>query len=113
MIMIGDRRTRKKDVVERLFRQQLTEEAMRKMEKKKIKEERRSAQIERSNAQIDRSSSQIDCPVPYGGTWLLASDHSNFHVLTYERHDMGIRDVGAAATEPFFNFALPVQIIRC
>jgi hypothetical protein len=75
MIMIGDRRTRKKDVVERLFRQQLTEEAMKKMEKKKIKEERRSAQIERSSAQIerssaqiDRSSSQIDRPVPYGGT---------------------------------------------
>ncbi|OQE92649.1 hypothetical protein PENNAL_c0007G10740 [Penicillium nalgiovense] len=75
MIMIGDRRTRKKDVVERLFRQQLTEEAMKKMEKKKIKEERRSAQIERSSAQIarssaqiDRSSSPIDRPVPYGGT---------------------------------------------
>ncbi|CAG8899903.1 unnamed protein product [Penicillium egyptiacum] len=68
MIMIGDRRTRKKDVVERLFRQQLTEEAMKKMEKKKIKEERRSAQIERSSAQIDRSSSQIARPVPSGGT---------------------------------------------
>ncbi|KAJ5954902.1 hypothetical protein N7501_009181 [Penicillium viridicatum] len=75
MIMIGDRRTRKKDVVERLFRQQLTEEAMRKMEKKKIKDERRSAQIERSSAQIERSSAQverssaqIDRPVPYGGT---------------------------------------------
>ncbi|KAJ5836768.1 hypothetical protein N7447_002794 [Penicillium robsamsonii] len=75
MIMIGDRRTRKKDVVERLFRQELTEEAMRKMEKKKIKEERRSAQIERSSAQIERSSAQIerssaksDCPMPYSGT---------------------------------------------
>ncbi|EKV12900.1 Integral membrane protein [Penicillium digitatum] len=75
MIMIGDRRTRKKDVVERLFRQQLTEEAMRKMEKKKIKDERRSAQIERSSAQIERSSAQIerssaqhDHTVLYGGT---------------------------------------------
>ncbi|KGO44529.1 Protein of unknown function DUF2985 [Penicillium expansum] len=75
MIMIGDRRTRKKDVVERLFRQQLTEEAMKKMEKKKVKDERRSAQIERSSAQIERSSAQIerssaqiDRPVPYGGT---------------------------------------------
>lgn len=47
MIMIGDRRTRKKDVVERLFRQQLTEEAMKKMEKKKVKEERRSMQVDR------------------------------------------------------------------
>ncbi|CAI7604701.1 unnamed protein product [Penicillium glandicola] len=61
MIMIGDRRTRKKDVVERLFRQQLTQEAMKKMEKKKVKEERRSTQIERSSAQIER-------PVPDGGT---------------------------------------------
>ncbi|KAJ5165303.1 uncharacterized protein N7500_007133 [Penicillium coprophilum] len=75
LIMIGDRRTRKKDVVERLFRQELTEEAMRKMEKKKIKEERRSAQIERSSAQIERPSAQIerpsaqiDRPMPYGGT---------------------------------------------
>jgi hypothetical protein len=47
MIMIGDRRTRKKDVVERLFRQQLTEEAMKKIEKKKVKEERHSMQAER------------------------------------------------------------------
>ncbi|KAJ5716395.1 hypothetical protein N7493_008306 [Penicillium malachiteum] len=47
LIMIGDRMTRKKDIVERLFRQQLTEEAMRKMEKRKVKEERRSMQAER------------------------------------------------------------------
>ncbi|KAJ5833669.1 hypothetical protein N7474_001980 [Penicillium riverlandense] len=47
LIMLGDRRSRKKDVVERLFRQQLTEEAMKKMEKRKVKEERRSAQLER------------------------------------------------------------------
>ncbi|KAJ5134681.1 Protein of unknown function DUF2985 [Penicillium atrosanguineum] len=47
MIMIGDRRTRKKEVVERLFRQQLTEEAMKKMEKKKVKEERKSMQLDR------------------------------------------------------------------
>ncbi|CAL5871870.1 uncharacterized protein PFLUO_LOCUS6124 [Penicillium psychrofluorescens] len=48
LIMLGDRRSRKKDVVERLFRQQLTEEAMKKMEKRKVKEEeRRSTQLER------------------------------------------------------------------
>lgn len=68
MIMVGDRRTRKKDVVERLFRQELTEEAMKKMQKKKIKEERRSAQIERSSAQIERSSAQINRGEPYPGT---------------------------------------------
>ncbi|KAL6239627.1 hypothetical protein BDW75DRAFT_197880 [Aspergillus navahoensis] len=38
LIMIGDRRTRKKDVVERMFRQQLTKEAMKKMQKKRRKE---------------------------------------------------------------------------
>lgn len=40
LIMIGDRRTRKKDVVERLFRQQLTQEAMTKMDKKKKKRDK-------------------------------------------------------------------------
>ncbi|KAJ5665045.1 uncharacterized protein N7477_007493 [Penicillium maclennaniae] len=50
MIMIGDRRARKKDVVERLFRQQLTEEAMKKMEKKKVKEERKSMQQDRTES---------------------------------------------------------------
>ncbi|KAJ5795025.1 hypothetical protein N7457_001624 [Penicillium paradoxum] len=62
LIMVGDRRTRKKDVVERIFRQELTQEAMKKMEKKKIKEERRSIQIERRSAQIERSSAQIERP---------------------------------------------------
>lgn len=53
LIMIGDRRTRKKDVVERLFRQELTEEAMKKMEKRK---ERQSMQLERE----ERKSMQVD-----------------------------------------------------
>ncbi|KAL4925404.1 uncharacterized protein BDV17DRAFT_294464 [Aspergillus undulatus] len=39
LIMIGDRKTRKKDVVERMFRQQLTKEAMKKMQKKRKKEQ--------------------------------------------------------------------------
>lgn len=38
LIMIGDRRTRKKDVLERMNRQELTEEAINKVEKKKEKE---------------------------------------------------------------------------
>ncbi|KAL4946291.1 hypothetical protein BDV06DRAFT_182659 [Aspergillus oleicola] len=38
LIMIGDRKTRKKDVVERMFRQQLTKEAMKKMQKKRKKQ---------------------------------------------------------------------------
>lgn len=42
LIMIGDRRTRKKDVVERLFREQLTSEVMKKMQKKKKKQDKRN-----------------------------------------------------------------------
>ena len=38
LIWIGDKRTRKTDVLERMNRQELTEEAMRKVEKKKEKE---------------------------------------------------------------------------
>lgn len=40
-ISIGDRRTRKRDVLERLLKQDLTEEAMRKIRKKKDKEARK------------------------------------------------------------------------
>ena len=43
LIMVGDHRARKKDVVERLFRQQLTAEAIKKMEKKKRKREKHEA----------------------------------------------------------------------
>ncbi|RDW78712.1 uncharacterized protein DSM5745_05564 [Aspergillus mulundensis] len=42
LIMIGDRRTRKKDVVERMFRQQLTKEAMKKMQKKRRKQDEKA-----------------------------------------------------------------------
>lgn len=44
--MVGDRMTRKKDVVERLFRQELTEEAMKKMVKRRRKEQRRNIELE-------------------------------------------------------------------
>ncbi|KAE8149990.1 hypothetical protein BDV25DRAFT_155254 [Aspergillus avenaceus] len=57
LIMIGDRRTRKKDVVERLFREQLTKEAMKKINKKKKKKVRESM----DQARDDR-------PGPYSGT---------------------------------------------
>jgi hypothetical protein len=35
---VGDKKTRKKDVIEKMFRQELTCEAMRKVEKKRGKE---------------------------------------------------------------------------
>lgn len=48
LISVGDHKTRKKDVLERMFRQQLTAEAMHNLEKKKEKEKRKSMDLERS-----------------------------------------------------------------
>ena len=39
---MGDKKTRKKDVLERMNRQELTEEAIKEVEKKKQKEEERA-----------------------------------------------------------------------
>lgn len=49
LISIGDKRTRKKDAVERMWRQELTREAIRRKEKKKAKEaeDRKRALLER------------------------------------------------------------------
>lgn len=46
LISIGDKRTRKKEVVERMFRQQLTEQAMRKIEKRRKREQDRNGLLE-------------------------------------------------------------------
>ncbi|KAI5246804.1 hypothetical protein E4T43_02380 [Aureobasidium subglaciale] len=46
IISIGDRITRKKDVVERMFRQQLTEQAIQKMEKRRQKESDRNEELD-------------------------------------------------------------------
>lgn len=43
VILLGDRRTRKKDVLERLLKQDLTDQVMKKMKKEKRKEEEREA----------------------------------------------------------------------
>ncbi|KAL4919501.1 hypothetical protein BDW62DRAFT_179045 [Aspergillus aurantiobrunneus] len=64
LIMIGDRMTRKKDVVERMFRQQLTKEAMEKMQKKrKKKDEKYNA--EHPGSMSDSSSNALQV---YPGT---------------------------------------------
>ncbi|CAD0106471.1 unnamed protein product [Aureobasidium uvarum] len=47
LISIGDRITRKKDVVERMFRQQLTEQAIHKMEKRRQKEGERNEELDK------------------------------------------------------------------
>ena len=46
LISIGDRITRKKDVVERMFRQQLTEQAIHKIEKRRQKENERNEDLD-------------------------------------------------------------------
>ena len=38
LITVGDKKSRKKDVVERMFRQDLTADAIKKVEKKRMKE---------------------------------------------------------------------------
>lgn len=62
--MIGDRMTRKKDVVERMFRQQLTREAMKKMQKKRRKKEEKS-NAEHHGSMSDSSSNALQV---YEGT---------------------------------------------
>ncbi|KAL5113610.1 hypothetical protein ACEQ8H_008502 [Pleosporales sp. CAS-2024a] len=52
LIWIGDKRTRKKDVLERMNRQELTEEAIRHVEKKKEKEEEGGEKKNRSGSKM-------------------------------------------------------------
>lgn len=59
LIMIGDRRTRKKDVLERMNRQDLTEEAMHKVEKKKDRESESEREDGDSSKKQSRSSLDI------------------------------------------------------
>lgn len=54
LIMIGDRRTRKKDVIERMFRQQLTDDAMRKVQKEKRAQEAREAAARKDVSEVGR-----------------------------------------------------------
>lgn len=43
LISVGDRRSRKKDVIERMFRQELTQEAMKKVDKRRKKDKERES----------------------------------------------------------------------
>lgn len=65
MIMIGDRMTRKKDVVERMFRQKLTSEAMKMMQKRRRKEEKRNASLSHTSSGPSGLGPQVS---PYEGT---------------------------------------------
>jgi hypothetical protein len=64
LISIGDRITRKKDVVERMFRQQLTEQAIHKMEKRRQKENERNEDLD---ALITESPSSSTKKSPING----------------------------------------------
>lgn len=46
LISVGDHRTRKKEVIERMFRQELTTEAIKQVEKRKEKEKERNAELD-------------------------------------------------------------------
>ncbi|KAI9371264.1 hypothetical protein BJX61DRAFT_38960 [Aspergillus egyptiacus] len=65
LITVGDRRTRKKEVVERMFRQQLTKEAMEKMQKKRKK---RQEKYKEGQSGSTSNSSSTNAPQPYDGT---------------------------------------------
>ncbi|KAL1799958.1 hypothetical protein ACET3X_000300 [Alternaria dauci] len=54
LIWLGDKKTRKKDVLERMNRQELTEEAIKEVEKKKQKEKERESEGESSGADEGR-----------------------------------------------------------
>ncbi|KAB2569433.1 Integral membrane protein [Lasiodiplodia theobromae] len=53
LISVGDRRTRKKDVIERMFRQELTEEAIHKMQRRQEKHEERLRRLEEQGEETD------------------------------------------------------------
>lgn len=71
LIMIGDKKTRKKDVVERMFRQDLTKEAMRRVRKRQ-KEERKK---EEKKARKSLAADGADSPTrPSFSMWRRSTD---------------------------------------
>ena len=69
LITIGDRMTRKKDVVERMFRQQLTSEAMKAMQKRRRREEKRNTSLSQIQSKQSRPSTTLSPQAtPYEGT---------------------------------------------
>lgn len=70
LISIGDRRTRKKDVIERMFRQELTEEAMHKVQEDKAANEKREREGGGAGGSKERLwSKSLDLPRPSLGKW--------------------------------------------
>ncbi|KAK6007247.1 hypothetical protein QM012_006255 [Aureobasidium pullulans] len=73
LISVGDRITRKKDVVERMFRQQLTEQAIHKMEKRRQKESERNEELD---VVVSNSASSSPGESALDGTGLEPGSHS-------------------------------------
>lgn len=59
-IMVGDRKTRKKDVVERIFRQDLTREAMRRLQKKQEEKAQKEEKKIRRSMAADKGGSESE-----------------------------------------------------
>lgn len=62
LIAIGDRRTRKKDVIERMFRQELTDYAIRKVEKERKKQEEKEAAARKDAEHVGRFDASTHFP---------------------------------------------------
>lgn len=67
LISIGDKRTRKKEVLEKMFRQALTEEAMNRMEKDREREQRKSYDSQEAAAKGVDSEDSAEATSPEGG----------------------------------------------
>ncbi|KAI1873611.1 hypothetical protein JX265_005233 [Neoarthrinium moseri] len=122
LISIGDRRTRKKDVVERRFRQELTQEAMRRVKQRKEKE---AEEAERKLHDIDeedgKGASGLNLILPKPKLDFLhrdsddsrkksrrSADHSRKSLDQAGRFDTSLQGLGErSSSEPRVPGALP------
>ncbi|EON96525.1 putative integral membrane protein [Phaeoacremonium minimum UCRPA7] len=87
LISIGDRRTRKKDVIERMFRQELTEEAMHKVQEHKAANEKREREGDSSKERL--WSKSLDLPRPSLGKWTAGNKSDDSASEKEPRKDKG------------------------
>ncbi|KAI0126015.1 hypothetical protein BJ170DRAFT_584009 [Xylariales sp. AK1849] len=94
LITIGDRRTRKKDVVERMFRQELTKEAMRRVQERKEKEAEKEAKKEAENnglAKINEEDGKVRSSFDIGGLPKPTLDFLHSHKKSDDGSGKGIK----------------------
>ncbi|KAK4670758.1 hypothetical protein QC764_611580 [Podospora pseudoanserina] len=68
LITIGDRRTRKKDVLERLMRQEMTGEVIKKIEKKKEKERKQEEELKHEQETGEKPRKSLSLALPWKDT---------------------------------------------